>query len=356
MIGRIRLPIFLVIACFLSLAVPVKAQKLRVGASGSAPFIIKHKSNLKGISIDVWKEMATSQGWQYNIVHQANISSSLDGVAKGQLDVAIGPISITSERLQKVAFTQPFYQTEIGLLISSDHPTLWSRLSPFFGIAFISSVGVLSFALFAVGNLLWLAERDQNSEHFPKQYLKGVGNGMWFAIVTLTTVGYGDRTPVTVGGRMIAGAWMLVTMVTASSLTAGLATALTISLSNQRSERFNRPEDLQGVRIAVVSYTTGAQWANYYGARLNQTKTLTDAIALLRSGKVDGVVFDSPALKYYLHQNPEVPLQVADFPLATENYGFVVPLNSPLLQKLNVMLLQMQETEKLNAIEKNWLN
>lgn len=356
MIGRIPLPIFLVIACFLCFAVPVKAQKLRVGAAGSAPFIIKDESDLKGIGIDVWQQMAVSQGWQYDIVPQENISSSLKGIVDGQLDVAIGPISITSERLQKVAFTQPFYQAEIGLLISSDRPTLWSRLSPFFGIAFISSVGVLSFALFVVGNLLWLAERHHNSEHFPKQYLKGVGNGMWFAIVTLTTVGYGDRAPITIPGRMIAAMWMVVTMVTASSLTAGLATALTLSLSNQRSERFNRPEDLQASRIAVVSDTTGVKWAGYYGARLNRTNNLADAIALLRSGKVDGVVFDSPALKYYLYQNPQEPFRVAEFPLATENYGFVVPFNSPLLQKLNVMLLQMQETGRLNAIEKNWLN
>ena len=71
-------------------------------------------------------------------------------------------------------------------------PGLWARFKPFFGWAAVSSLGGLMILLFLVGNLIWLAERGRNAEHFPRQYLHGVGNGMWFALVTLTTVGYGD--------------------------------------------------------------------------------------------------------------------------------------------------------------------
>ena len=39
-----------------------------------------------------------------------------------------------------------------------------------------------------------------DSEEFPS-----VGLGIWWAITTVTTVGYGDVVPQTVGGRVVAG-------------------------------------------------------------------------------------------------------------------------------------------------------
>lgn len=40
--------------------------------------------------------------------------------------------------------------------------------------------------------------------------IQSVGDGIWWAIVTVTTVGYGDRYPVTIGGRIIASVIMVI--------------------------------------------------------------------------------------------------------------------------------------------------
>ena len=37
-----------------------------------------------------------------------------------------------------------------------------------------------------------------------------IGSGLWWAVQTVTTVGYGDHTPVTVSGRLVAALVMLV--------------------------------------------------------------------------------------------------------------------------------------------------
>jgi voltage-gated potassium channel Kch len=42
-------------------------------------------------------------------------------------------------------------------------------------------------------------------ENFPS-----VGSGLWWAVQTVTTVGYGDHVPVTVAGRLVAALVMLV--------------------------------------------------------------------------------------------------------------------------------------------------
>jgi voltage-gated potassium channel len=49
------------------------------------------------------------------------------------------------------------------------------------------------------------------------------GNALWWAFVTITTVGYGDFTPITVTGRLIAGALMLGGIALLGIVTATLA-------------------------------------------------------------------------------------------------------------------------------------
>ena len=43
------------------------------------------------------------------------------------------------------------------------------------------------------GHIMWYLESTDNSEEFSPIYITGVGDGMWWALVTLSTVGYGDR-------------------------------------------------------------------------------------------------------------------------------------------------------------------
>lgn len=43
--------------------------------------------------------------------------------------------------------------------------------------------------------------------------IKGLGQAVWWAAVTMTTVGYGDKAPKTLGGRVVAVAWMLASIV-----------------------------------------------------------------------------------------------------------------------------------------------
>jgi voltage-gated potassium channel len=47
---------------------------------------------------------------------------------------------------------------------------------------------------------MFFAERDVQPDKFAS-----IPSAMWWSVITLTTVGYGDVFPVTVAGRMIAG-------------------------------------------------------------------------------------------------------------------------------------------------------
>jgi len=66
-----------------------------------------------------------------------------------------------------------------------------------------------------------------------------IGEGMWWAVQTVTTVGYGDVVPHDTGGRLIASVVMLTGIAFLSLITASV-TALLVEQARQRRQG---PED-----------------------------------------------------------------------------------------------------------------
>jgi len=67
---------------------------------------------------------------------------------------------------------------------------------------YVALATVVVLGLGALG--IFTVERGQNNN------IQSVGDAFWWAVVTTTTVGYGDVSPVTVEGRLIAVALMFV--------------------------------------------------------------------------------------------------------------------------------------------------
>ena len=57
---------------------------------------------------------------------------------------------------------------------------------------------IVTFCILAVGTIgMALFEKDKNES------LDSIGDAIWWSMVTVTTVGYGDISPATIGGRII---------------------------------------------------------------------------------------------------------------------------------------------------------
>lgn len=333
------------------LTVPCWAEKLKVAVAGSAPFVTSADQEPDGLSVRIWKELARSAGVEYELVVVDSVPSALEMVASKRVDVAIGPISITAERARQVAFTQPYFEASLGILAQAGSGGMWQRVKPFFSRAFLVGCSFLSALLALVGTLVWLVERKSNPD-FPEG-THGIGHGMWFAMVTMTTVGYGDKAPKTVPGRILSAIWMLVATLSFSTLTAGIATAL--ALKSIDSATLDRPEMMMGKRAAVVPRTTGAEAAEVFHAQLVPVPNLEAAIEAVRSGRADLVVFDHPALEYHILLHPEAGLALSETTFSNQHYGFAVAQDSPLLFDLDVALLQFRESGELKDIQEVWL-
>ena len=337
---------------------PLMARTLKVGVSGSAPFVIQEEGGSSGISLQVWRRIAEDNNLSYRLIQQATPQKGILALNDGEIDLLVGPISVTPDRLNLpgVDFTQPYFIGKEGILLPLKPSTLLNRLQVFLGWAALSSVLVLITVLLVVGSLIWLAERRSNSEQFPAQPLPGIASGMWFALVTLTTVGYGDKAPITRIGRGLTAIWMVTSLIAVSSLTASLASAFTLFLSGDTNDSITDPAQLSGQRAAVLEGTSGAELARQRNMRIVPAKTLTAAIDHVLMNRAEAVIFDRPAIRFHLKNNPELAVQLAPFTLAEQTYGFAFRTGDPLRTPLNISILRLQSSGEVKTISKRLLD
>ena len=324
-----------------------------MAVAGSKPFVVMNAGVIQGLSIDVWKAVAARLKVTYSLKRYAHVADAIKAVASGKMDLAIGPISITAKRSQIVDFTQPYYTASAGILGQSTPSSAWKRFKPLVSKVFVFGFLIMVVILFGVGNFMWLTERRANPEHFPQTYGPGVLAGMWFALVTMTTVGYGDKSPRTAGGKAIASVWMLIGVLAMSSITAGIATALT--LSQIQTAGISDMASLNRRSVVVVKGTPGESLAVRYRARTEPVDSKERALSMVANGQVDAMIYDYPVLKYYLHENPRLKLVAIQTTILSDNYGFAAVRKSPLVPKMNLALLKLRESGQVREIASRWL-
>lgn len=331
----------------------VKPQKsLKVAVAGTAPFVVD-TVNGTGISLELWQDLASRLNWDYTITYYNDVPAALHALELKQADIVVGPISISSQRVKKFLFTQPYFQSSLSILSNATPPTLWERIGPFFSTKFFIAVLIFLFILTCVGTLLWLAERERNTEQFPKDFSSGIGNGMWLAIVTMSTTGYGDRAPVTFWGRIIAGSWMVVSIIFATTMVAGIASTLTLTGINKST--IEKAEALNGRNVAVVQGTPAAIFSRHYGAKNVNVHTLEQGYDLLKRKKVDALVYDKPQLQFMLKNNNDLDVHLSLGSYDEVGYGFAMNLDSKLLHSINIALLLSEESGHSKLIIDSWL-
>ena len=130
---------------------------LRVGITEVPPFVIADgKGGWEGISIDLWRSIAEQKGWAFEF-RPMGFTDLLQAVESGEIDIAVGALTMTSEREQRFDFSHPFYQTGLSIAVArAPKSGLLQSLRALFSWGFLSVVGGLALLLLAAGTLLWL--------------------------------------------------------------------------------------------------------------------------------------------------------------------------------------------------------
>ena len=92
-------------------------------------------------------------------------------------------------------------------------------------------LGMLMVTILIAGSMLYLAEGEAQPDKFGS-----IPRAMWWAIVTLTTVGYGDAFPITPLGKFLAGAIAIMGVMLIALPTGLFAASFTEAMEKGRDE------------------------------------------------------------------------------------------------------------------------
>ena len=94
--------------------------------------------------------------------------------------------------------------------------------------SFSAALYLMLIALFLSSSLMYIAEHDSQPDK-----LSSIPETMWWGLITLTTVGYGDVSPITPLGKVIGALTAIMGVCTVALLTGIVASAF----ANQRAQR-----------------------------------------------------------------------------------------------------------------------
>ena len=304
-----------------------------------------------GIAIEMWAALADELDLDYRL-EEASIADMIGGTGDGRFDAAFAALSITPAREEQVDFTFPFYSTGLGIAVDPAADGGWLRvLRNFFSWQFFVVLTGLSAVLLAAGAAVWFFERNGNEE-FQRRPVKGLGDGFWWAAVTMTTVGYGDKSPRTLGGRLVGLVWMFTAMIIVASFTAAIAAALTVG---QLGGRVASLSDLDDVRVGAVTDSSGFEELEQRRIAARGYETVEAGLDALAAGRIEAFVHDRPLLLFIAEEDRDREIRVLDENIGREDYGIALRPGSDLREAVNRALLAYVRSPEWGVLTRRYL-
>ena len=213
-------------------------------------------------------------------------------------------------------------------------------------------IGLLILLSLTAGIIVWLFEARRNREMFGGGTLSGIGSGIWWAIVTLTTVGYGDKAPKTFGGRMVALIWMFTSVILIASFTAAVTTSFTVG---ELRGRVRGLHDLPGVRVGSLVHSESLSFLAKRGIGVLPYEDLRDGLQAIVDKKIDAFVFNEEVLKYLV--KTDFPGRVQVLPDTFDHYYVSMGMTSgsSLRKPVNRALLKITAKDDWLRIVERYL-
>lgn len=306
---------------------------LKIAVKHAPPFSMRGADGeWTGLSIELWRELAAELELDYEL-REVSLDEMIAGVAEGRYDAAVAALTVTAAREEIVDFTHPFYTTGLAIAVPEQAEPAWRRVAQtVFSPMFLQLIVALALVQLAIGSLVWALERRANPEQFPDKASYGIASGFWWATVTMTTVGYGDKAPKSALGRTVALIWMLASVIIIASVTATIASSLTVE---RLDARLRGPEDLHRFEVGVIRATTGEGFLRDEKIVTHDYASADEALAALSTGEIDALVWDAPLLRAVMDEQPELGIELVPGVFQRQDYAIAVGEGSELREAIN---------------------
>jgi polar amino acid transport system substrate-binding protein len=326
---------------------------LKVAVYDAPPYgHVEPDGSIDGVSVDLWRRAVESLGREYHLIPVTQMEAILKGLERKDYDAAIGAITITPARLARVDFSYPTHRSGAAVAVRQDTGPMAALASYGSVLGELTPLIALTFALLIVmGVAMWLAERSMRP-HGHESVVDTLRDGIYWAVVTMTTVGYGDKTPKTTAGRVIAVVWMLASVALVSILSTSIVSRMT---ADRVVGGFRLTEaDLAGKRLAAVAHSSGAEYLDERRLRYAPFDDLLAALTALERGQADSVVNSIGALQYLVATRFKDTIRSPQGVLEPAYMAIALPPGSPLKKSLDEALVGITASQEWRRIEDSY--
>ena len=325
-------------------------DSLTVGYTLSPPFLNEENGQLNGPAYWLWQEVFEDQDLVFNYKKLSH-EDLLSALKNGQVDISMSPLTVNADRLAHFDFTVPFQTVQSGMMVEqlSAFEKAMAFLSSFFSINFFKALGGLAVVILIFGLLEWLFERKTNEEEFDKG-IKGLWQGFWWSAVTMTTVGYGDKSPRTTGGRVIALIWMFTAIIIISGFTASIASSLTVNQIDSGGEEM---KDFKEKKLATIHASATEKWLedHFFTNRL-AVESPSEFKDVLLNQKVDAIAYDRPVLQSIIKKDSLDRFKLLPIQYNAQYYALGLNRNlaDDFKRELSLSLLKVTQTKDWDVV------
>ena len=315
---------------------PSRRPRCASGVEIAPPFVVQtSEGDWTGISVALWDRIAKDLRLDYEFYEDGEVDL-IELVRTRRVDVGIAALTVTPEIEEKVDLTHPYLMAGLAVAVPRRPDTgseVWRALLLFLSPRVIQATTTILVVVALVGIGIWLLERSRAPN---ERSIGSLEDGFWWSVVTMTTVGYGDKTPDTRIGRVVAAGWMLVSLAMLSVFTAVLASTFTAA----EFKRVQGPDDLRYLEVGTVRGSSADRYLQTRGIDAAHFPFLLNALRALRRGDVEAVVYDDPTLRYAIDEFHWKDVVVEGSGFEPLFYGFALPEGSGLRERVNRALLR----------------
>jgi len=307
---------------------------LRVGVlDGAQPCSDLDGEQWHGLAVDLWSRLASLERLPFVLEARPTAAALLGDVQSGALDVGVGCLTITPERVNSVRFSLPFQEMGLAVMqrrnrLEAGEAVLRSLLSPDLLqllAAYLASIAVVS-------ALLWQSESHGRGEEHRRH-----GARRTFAkVFQILATGPGTNTiATTTRGHGLVIVSYLVRIVTASLL----VTTITVKVVREPVAGvadLRQLSDLEGQRVAARPGSVSEEvlrQLNTAGAeppiQIVALPQVSQAPALLLQNRADAVLAEDLQLRWALRRSPRQGLQLSLQGLQRESQAFALAPGLP---------------------------
>lgn len=367
MMIKVNFLLSMIVACFaIFVSTPAcaetsspPAKKMQVVVLESPPFVMKTDQGFTGFAIDLWEESARRMGLDYDYREASTLQELLDSVTTGKSDVAVTELTINAERMERMDFSQPWFDAGLQMMIHQAPPTgFWSFFEQLEANGHLRVYLWMGLGVIVASFLLTALDRRLDPE-FPAEWKQGFSESFYHVLSVLTSGKTNHKLLFGSYGTMIAAIWLVMGAGVVAYITSSITSVMTVNSLERRiwvADK-DRIEDLKDLKGKIVGTLSGSV-ANMYVAKAGLSgrgfSTLGNLVKALAENRVDAIVGDQPSLVYLLHQRPDLPMIPVGKVIRHEKYGFALKAGSPIRLKLSKQVMLAWETGLIDRLRKKY--